>query len=74
MAKWYGFMYLSVADWMLKYNVTSTQINTHQYSATHFERDLTHGQNEKDNGMHVSHSSAGVPGKYPFLAAYTQQL
>ena len=40
------------------------QVNTHQYSATHFERDLTEGVNgETPSGIHVQHGVSGLPGK-----------
>jgi len=39
-------------------------IGTHQYSSTHFERDLDKGADETNAGVHVSHLSAGLPGAY----------
>lgn len=40
------------------------QVNTHQYSATHFERDLSEGVNgETPSGIHVQHGVSGLPGK-----------
>jgi len=78
----------SKQQYMFQYflKVVSTQlrtldgkvINTHQYSATHFERDLTHGQNEKDHGLHITHSLNGVPGTFlnfeisPILVVHTE--
>ena len=42
---------------------TILQINTHQYSATHFERDLAEGANgETPSGIHVQHGVNGLPG------------
>lgn len=40
------------------------QIKTHQYSVTHFERDLSKG-NAEDNtaGVHIQHGMTGIPGK-----------
>jgi hypothetical protein len=47
------------------------QIGVHQYSATHFERDLDKGPDETTAGVHISHLSAGLPGTpsilYPTL-------
>lgn len=41
----------------------STQINTHQYSVTHFERDLMKGTGEEDRqGVYTHHGFAGAPG------------
>ena len=38
-------------------------MNTHQYSATHFERDLAEGANgETPAGLHVQHGVSGLPG------------
>ncbi|KAI0087916.1 Sec1-like protein [Irpex rosettiformis] len=65
----------SKAQYMFQYflKVVSTQfrtldgkvINTHQYSATHFERDLTKGFAENDNhGVHVMHGMTGIPGAF----------
>lgn len=42
-------------------------MNTHQYSATHFERDLTKGAAENNAGVHIMHGMTGIPGK---LIAY----
>ncbi|KAJ8474966.1 hypothetical protein ONZ51_g6861 [Trametes cubensis] len=40
-------------------------INTHQYSATHFERDLDKGAAENTaTGLHVAHGTGGVPGAF----------
>ncbi|EMD40076.1 hypothetical protein CERSUDRAFT_132878 [Gelatoporia subvermispora B] len=65
----------SKQQYMFQYflKVVSTQfrtldgmsVNTNQYSATHFERDLTAGQQEKDQaGLHVAHTSVGIPGAF----------
>jgi hypothetical protein len=38
-------------------------VNSHQYSATHFERDLTTGQADNTNeGIQIHHGAAGMPG------------
>ncbi|KAF8272169.1 Sec1-like protein [Lactarius quietus] len=61
------------AQYMFQYflKVVSTQfrtldgqiVNSHQYSVTHFERDLTTGQAGNTNeGVQVQHGVAGVPG------------
>ncbi|KAG6918770.1 hypothetical protein DXG01_011961 [Tephrocybe rancida] len=40
-------------------------VNTHQYSATSFERDLTEGiQGESPQGIHLQHGVNGVPGAF----------
>ncbi|KAI0669265.1 endoplasmic reticulum-derived transport vesicle ERV46 [Trametes maxima] len=40
-------------------------INTHQYSATHFERDLDKGTQENTPaGLHVAHGTGGIPGAF----------
>ncbi|RDB17990.1 Endoplasmic reticulum-Golgi intermediate compartment protein 3 [Hypsizygus marmoreus] len=40
-------------------------VNTHQYSATSFERDLTEGtQGDTPQGIHVQHGVTGVPGAF----------
>jgi hypothetical protein len=40
-------------------------VNTHQYSVTHFERDLDKGPEDTDaEGTHVSHLQQGLPGAY----------
>lgn len=40
-------------------------INTHQYSVTHFERDLEKGgQTDTPQGVHVQHGVTGVPGAF----------
>ncbi|KIM43117.1 hypothetical protein M413DRAFT_443928 [Hebeloma cylindrosporum] len=40
-------------------------VNTHQYSATHFERDLSEGVNgETPSGIHVQHGVSGLPGAF----------
>jgi len=63
------------AQYMFQYfiKVVSTQfrtldgkiVNTHQYSTTHFERDLTEGQSgEAAGGTHVLHGVAGLPGAF----------
>lgn len=41
-----------------------TKVKTHQYSATHFERDLSTGaMGETKEGVHISHSNTGMPGE-----------
>ena len=46
--------------------LTLMQIKTHQYSTTHFERDLTEGMSGgAPGGTHVQHGVTGIPG--PFL-------
>lgn len=74
----YMFQYfLKVVSTQLR-TLDGKVINTHQYSATHFERDLTHGQNENADGMHISHSMTGVPGAFfnfeisPILVVHTE--
>ncbi|PPQ72304.1 hypothetical protein CVT24_004581 [Panaeolus cyanescens] len=65
----------SKAQYMFQYflKVVSTQfrtlngqiVNTHQYSATHFERDLSEGFNGHNPGnIHVQHGINGVPGAF----------
>ncbi|KIY68329.1 DUF1692-domain-containing protein [Cylindrobasidium torrendii FP15055 ss-10] len=65
----------SKAQYMFQYflKVVGTQfrtldgktINTHQYSATHFERDLTDGgQTNTDQNVHVQHGVSGLPGAF----------
>ncbi|TFK40537.1 Sec1-like protein [Crucibulum laeve] len=65
----------SKAQYMFQYflKVVSTQfrtldgkvVNTHQYSTTHFERDLTEGnQGDTPGGIHVQHGVTGVPGAF----------
>ncbi|KAI6114429.1 Sec1-like protein [Pisolithus sp. B1] len=39
-------------------------INSHQYSVTHFERDLGEGGNEDKQGVYTQHGTVGVPGAY----------
>ncbi|KAI9443162.1 Sec1 family-domain-containing protein [Lactarius indigo] len=63
----------SKAQYMFQYflKVVSTQfhtlngqiVNSHQYSVTHFERDLTTGQaGNTDEGIQIQHGIVGVPG------------
>jgi len=41
------------------------KVNTHQYSVTHFERDLARGQNDQSlQGVHIQHGINGVPGAF----------
>jgi hypothetical protein len=65
----------NTANYMFQYflKVVSTQfrtldgkiINTHQYSVTHFERDLTEGaQGDTAQGVHITHGVTGVPGAF----------
>ncbi|KAH7921762.1 Sec1-like protein [Leucogyrophana mollusca] len=61
------------AEYMFQYflKVVSTQFrtlegrvtNTHQYSTTFFERDLTKG-NEQDHGVLAQHGAPGAPGAF----------
>ncbi|KZT09274.1 endoplasmic reticulum-derived transport vesicle ERV46 [Laetiporus sulphureus 93-53] len=79
----------SKQQYMFQYflKVVSTQFNTlqgksyktHQYSATHFERDLTKGhQEDNKEGVHVAHTSTGIPGAFfnydisPILIVHTE--
>jgi len=63
------------AQYMFQYflKVVSTQfrtldgrkVNTHQYSTTQFERDLTEGAaGETAGGIHVQHGVSGLPGAF----------
>ncbi|KAF9013529.1 Sec1-like protein [Cyathus striatus] len=63
------------AQYMFQYflKVVSTQfrtldgkvVNTHQYSTTHFERDLTEGATgDSPGGIHVQHGNTGIPGAF----------
>ncbi|TFY69920.1 hypothetical protein EVJ58_g126 [Rhodofomes roseus] len=65
----------SKQQYMFQYflKVVSTQFNMqdsrvykmHQYSVTHFERDLSKGQQEDNKeGTHVAHTSTGIPGAF----------
>ncbi|KAF8512861.1 endoplasmic reticulum-derived transport vesicle ERV46 [Hysterangium stoloniferum] len=54
-------------------------VNTHQYSVTHFERDLTEGSHENtQQGLHLSHGNSGMPGTFfnfeisPILVVHTE--
>lgn len=43
----------------------AAQINAHQYSATHFDRDLSEGARGKtQEGVVVSHGVQGLPGVF----------
>jgi len=55
------------------------QVNTHQYSVTHFERDLSEGtQSNTQQGLHLSHGNQGMPGAFfnfeisPILVVHTE--
>lgn len=55
------------------------QVSTHQYSATHFERDLSKGtQDVGSEGIHVAHTMTGIPGAFfnfeisPILVVHTE--
>ncbi|TCD70879.1 hypothetical protein EIP91_001187 [Steccherinum ochraceum] len=77
----------SKQQYMFQYflKVVSTQfrtldgkiVNTHQYSATHFERDLSKGS-ENSGSVHVSHTISGIPGAFfnfeisPILVVHTE--
>ncbi|ETW81650.1 hypothetical protein HETIRDRAFT_36688 [Heterobasidion irregulare TC 32-1] len=63
------------AQYMFQYflKVVSTQfrtldgqtVNTHQYSVTHFERDITTGsQGGQNEGVHIQHGTSGIPGAF----------
>ncbi|KAJ2919194.1 hypothetical protein MD484_g1237, partial [Candolleomyces efflorescens] len=62
------------AQYMFQYflKVVSTQfrtlegqiVNTHQYSTTSFERDLSEGLNGETGGIHVQHGVSGLPGAF----------
>ncbi|EJC98088.1 endoplasmic reticulum-derived transport vesicle ERV46 [Fomitiporia mediterranea MF3/22] len=40
-------------------------VKTHQYSATHFERDLTTGAiGQTKEGVHIAHTNVGMPGVF----------
>ena len=39
-------------------------VNTHQYSTTSFERDITEGANGEAQGVHVQHGVTGLPGAF----------
>lgn len=64
----------SKPQYMFQYflKVVSTQfrmlgdktINSHQYSVTHFERDLSENGNEDNQGVYTQHSTVGIPGAY----------
>ncbi|KIP09652.1 hypothetical protein PHLGIDRAFT_86242 [Phlebiopsis gigantea 11061_1 CR5-6] len=60
----YMFQYfLKVVSTQFK-TLDGKDIKTHQYSATHFERDLSKGVAENQGGMHVMHGMTGVPGAF----------
>ncbi|KIK57207.1 hypothetical protein GYMLUDRAFT_98832 [Collybiopsis luxurians FD-317 M1] len=76
------------AQYMFQYflKVVSTQfrtldgkiINSHQYSVTHFERDITEGGlGDTPQGVHLQHGVAGIPGAFfnfeisPILVVHT---
>jgi len=78
----------SKASYMFQYflKVVSTQfrsldnkiINSHQYSVTHFERDLAEGgQGDTPQGVHLQHGVSGMPGAFfnfeisPILVVHT---
>ncbi|KAH9980329.1 Sec1-like protein [Lactifluus volemus] len=77
----------SKAQYMFHYflKIVSTQfrtldgqtVNSHQYSATHFERDLSTGQSgNTDEGLRIQHGAYGIPGVFinyeisPILVAH----
>ncbi|KAI0252341.1 Sec1-like protein [Lactifluus subvellereus] len=79
----------SKAQYMFHYflKIVSTQfrtldgemVNSHQYSVTHFERDLTTGQAGNTNeGLQIHHGTAGMPGVFfsyeisPILVAHRE--
>lgn len=59
-------------------------VNTHQYSVTHFERDITTGsQGGQNEGVHIQHGTSGIPGSrsplksglyYSSLMCFSQQV
>lgn len=60
----YMFQYfLKVVSTQFK-TLDGKDVKTHQYSATHFERDLSKGVAENQAGMHVMHGMTGVPGVF----------
>jgi len=78
----------SKPSYMFQYflKVVSTQfrsldnkiINSHQYSVTHFERDLAEGgQSDTPQGVHLQHGVSGMPGAFfnfeisPILVVHT---
>ncbi|KAF9533245.1 Sec1-like protein [Crepidotus variabilis] len=79
----------SVAQYMFQYflKVVSTQyrplgeseVNTHQYSMTHFERNLQEGSQGNTQGINVQHGVNGLPGAFfnfeisPILIVHTEQ-
>ncbi|KAH8998634.1 Sec1 family-domain-containing protein [Lactarius akahatsu] len=79
----------SKAQYMFQYflKVVSTQfhtldgriVNSHQYSVTHFERDLTTGQaGNTEEGIQIQHGIVGAPGTFfnyeisPILVAHRE--
>jgi endoplasmic reticulum-Golgi intermediate compartment protein 3 len=43
-------------------------VNSHQYSVTHFERDLTTGHGgSTEQGIQVQHGGSGIPGAFIYL-------
>jgi len=64
----------SKAQYMFQYflKVVSTQfqtlegrtVNSHQYSVTQFERDLTNVQGDTDHGISLQHGVQGLPGAF----------
>jgi len=45
--------------------IAGDQINAHQYSATHFDRNLAEGARGKtEEGVHVTHGVQGMPGVF----------
>ncbi|KAH8825204.1 endoplasmic reticulum-derived transport vesicle ERV46 [Flagelloscypha sp. PMI_526] len=46
-------------------SLDGTVVNTHQYSVTHFERDLSEGfEGNNAQGVHIQHGINGVPGAF----------
>jgi endoplasmic reticulum-Golgi intermediate compartment protein 3 len=64
----------SKSNYMFQYflKVVSTQfrslddkiINTHQFSVTHFERDISEALGDTAQGVHLQHGVVGVPGAF----------
>ncbi|GBE83107.1 endoplasmic reticulum-derived transport vesicle ERV46 [Sparassis latifolia] len=75
----YAFQYFLKVVSTKFYTLDGKSLNTNQYSSTQFERDLSKGRREENNdGVHVSHSTPGVPGAFfnydvsPILIVHTE--
>ncbi|KJA16499.1 hypothetical protein HYPSUDRAFT_147686 [Hypholoma sublateritium FD-334 SS-4] len=62
----YMFQYfLKVVSTQFRTLNNAQTVNTHQYSTTQFERDLTEGVNgDSPGGIHVQHGVSGLPGAF----------